>query len=548
MCVNDILERRLRRRERRIESAKKSRRTSVFDGGGGDCRDVGNDRRGDNRATEEKRSPPRDRADNKPATGEKKASPSWIDAMPSEESESSMEMPSGRDKSDEVAEEKEASVPTDRAVAGDGVAGGGVNPAVVNLPHYLEAERLNSLGNSLMHQKQFQNALDTYTLAVNIAPAGPRSHVYYSNRSAAYLSLNMNEHSILDCERSIALIKPAEGGGGGGGYYAKAHSRLGLAYFAGGRYREAVDAYGKSLEMEPNNEWALEHLEKAKARLISSIGGGRGERDKNDAETKAACPDESAANIVPEGKYAEGEGRAENAQEVIAEQLLHELIEIGEGELADDHKNKGNEHMSNKRYEEALHQYDLAIETSPSGPNSYVYYSNRAAAHCYLANYVNATQDCQRSIELNPDYEKAFSRLGLSLFFQGEYEGTILAYEESLKLDPTNKASMSYLKKAKAKLSEQQKEKKAREEEERRASEEQDKMRIRMEWLHQQKNQRQQKQYQVGIAEDENEDGDSQTSAGLASFLTNEVGDNPGPVSAKKGNNQAFDPFATADD
>jgi hypothetical protein len=69
----------------------------------------------------------------------------------------------------------------------------------------------------LMHQKQFQNALDTYTRAVNIAPAGPRSHVYYSNRSAAYLSLNMNEHSILDCERSIALIKPTEGGGGGGG-------------------------------------------------------------------------------------------------------------------------------------------------------------------------------------------------------------------------------------------------------------------------------------------------------------------------------------------
>jgi tetratricopeptide (TPR) repeat protein len=93
------------------------------------------------------------------------------------------------------------------------VAEEGAAAAVVNLPHYQEAERPNSLGSSLMQQKQFQDALDTYTLAVNLAPAGPKSHVYYSNRSAAYLSLNMNERSIRDCVRSIALIKPTEEGG-----------------------------------------------------------------------------------------------------------------------------------------------------------------------------------------------------------------------------------------------------------------------------------------------------------------------------------------------
>jgi tetratricopeptide (TPR) repeat protein len=87
--------------------------------------------------------------------------------------------------------------------------------------------------------------------------------------------------------------------------------------------------------------------------------------------------------------------------------------------------------MSNKQYEEALHQYDLAIKTSPSGPNSYVYHGNCAAAHCYLANYVNATNDCRRIIDLNPMYEKSYPRLGLSLFFQGKYEGAISAYETS---------------------------------------------------------------------------------------------------------------------
>ena len=194
--------------------------------------------------------------------------------------------------------------------------------------------------------------------------------------------------------------------------------------------------------------------------------------------------------------------------------------------------------MSSKQYKEALHQYDLAIKTSPSGPNSYVYYSNRAAAHCYLANYVNATNDCRRSIDLNPMYEKAYSRLGLSLYFQGEYEGAISAYETSLALDPSNKASLSYLCKATSRLAEEQNKKKAREEKEKKTSREQEKTRRRMEWLHLQTSKGQQQKYQVsteGLAEIEDGEGDSQASAGLASIVTNEVNDELGVSSCADG-------------
>ncbi|KAL3763773.1 hypothetical protein ACHAW5_000346 [Stephanodiscus triporus] len=511
MSVGDVVERRLRRRERRMENAKRSKPKRTICGGDGK-EYLDNDQEGGDR----------------PVNEEKKYSHSWVDAVTSVESNLSEKMPSGHDGSDVLLVEggvgerktnplsaKESEDPT---VAEEGAAA-----AVVNLPHYQEAERLNSLGNSLMKQKQFQDALDTYTLAVNLAPAGPRSHVYYSNRSAAYLSLNMNEHSIRDCERSIALIKPTEGGEGGGGeYYSKAHSRLGLAYFACGRYREAVDAYEKSLEMEPNNKWTRDHLEKAMARIISSTIG-------ENEETKAASgsPEESTANIMvaeSEGGGGGG-GGVSNERDIIAEQLLR----------ADDHKNKGNALMSSKQYTEALHQYDLAIKTSPSGPNTYVYYSNRAAAFCYLGNYVNAMNDCRRSIGLNPMYEKAYSRLGLSLFFQDEYEGAISAYETSLALDPSNKASLSYLSKAKSRLAEQQNEKKAaREEKDMKTSEEREKTRRRMEWLHLQKSKGQQQQYQVstgGIAENEDREGDSQRSAGIESFVNDEIAE----VSAKSG-------------
>mmetsp|Transcript_29069 Transcript_29069/g.50173 ORF Transcript_29069/g.50173 Transcript_29069/m.50173 type:complete len:1011 (-) Transcript_29069:114-3146(-) len=120
--------------------------------------------------------------------------------------------------------------------------------------------------------------------------------------------------------------------------------------------------------------------------------------------------------------------------------------------VADDHKENGNSSMSNKEYKLALQQYNQAIAVSPSGPNTYIYYSNRAAAFCYLGEYDAAVDDCRKSIQLNPTYEKAHTRLGLSLFFQRDYEGAIDAYEQSLDLDPTNEACFNYMVKAKERL------------------------------------------------------------------------------------------------
>lgn len=122
---------------------------------------------------------------------------------------------------------------------------------------------------------------------------------------------------------------------------------------------------------------------------------------------------------------------------------------------ADQFKDAGNAHMSNKEYEKALEQYTHAISVSPSGSNSHVYYSNRAAAYCYLGQYDAAADDCMMSIELNPMYEKAHARLGLSRFFLEDYQGAIEAYEHALQLEPTNAASKSYLGKAKKRLAEQ---------------------------------------------------------------------------------------------
>ncbi|KAL3759543.1 hypothetical protein ACHAWU_000842 [Discostella pseudostelligera] len=414
--------------------------------------------------------------------------------------------------------------------------------AVANLPHYQEAERLNSAGNALMQQKKFQEALDTYTSAIKLAPAGPKSHVYFSNRSAAYLSLNEHERSIRDCEYSLALNPD----------FAKAHSRLGLAYFASGRYKEAVAAYESSLEIDPTNEWSRDHLEKARKKLSESVGDTTksGTNKESVAATKERPVHDPIAEEAWPTPFDEAKLNAQEANDVANEDDVKQSpIEKKEESIAnqisqaDHHKDQGNRHMSNKEYEKALHEYNLAIQLSPSGPNSHVYYSNRAAAHCYLANYDAATADCKTSISLNASYEKAHSRLGLSLFFRGEYEDAIAAYSKSLELDPTNRASLSYLVKSKARLAEKQ----VVEEESRRRAEEQERNRKRQQ---QQQQQKQQQEEEEQTPTRDAHDGEAPKQGDVkGNSSTNDDGPRkPTELATIEEGVQSFDPFSTTDD
>ncbi|KAL9184892.1 hypothetical protein ACHAXT_002669 [Thalassiosira profunda] len=125
--------------------------------------------------------------------------------------------------------------------------------------------------------------------------------------------------------------------------------------------------------------------------------------------------------------------------------------------LADEHKERGNAHMAAKEYQMALREYSEAIAISGgAGEHSHIFYSNRAACHCYMADYDAAADDCRKSIELCPDYEKAYTRLGLSLYFKGDYKGAVEAYKKALNLNPDNQQTFDYMVKAKEKMAAEQ--------------------------------------------------------------------------------------------
>lgn len=102
-----------------------------------------------------------------------------------------------------------------------------------------EAEALKSRGNASMAAKDYAAAVDLYTQALRITPGNA---VYLSNRAAAHSAARDHESARADAEAATTLDPK----------YTKAWSRLGLARFALGDPRGAMEAYQKGINAEGN--------------------------------------------------------------------------------------------------------------------------------------------------------------------------------------------------------------------------------------------------------------------------------------------------------
>ncbi|KAL3504164.1 hypothetical protein ACH5RR_034005 [Cinchona calisaya] len=117
------------------------------------------------------------------------------------------------------------------------------------------AETLKLQGNKAMQLKLYSAAIELYTIAIALCEDNA---VYYCNRAAAYTQIHQFEEAIKDCLKSIE-IDPN---------YSKGYSRLGFAYYAQGKYRDAIDkGFMKALHLDPNNNSVKENIRVAEQKL-----------------------------------------------------------------------------------------------------------------------------------------------------------------------------------------------------------------------------------------------------------------------------------------
>ncbi|GMI90869.1 tetratricopeptide repeat 8 [Hibiscus trionum] len=122
--------------------------------------------------------------------------------------------------------------------------------------------------------------------------------------------------------------------------------------------------------------------------------------------------------------------------------------------LADTFKSQGNRAMQSKLYSDAIELYSIAVSLCDDNA---VYYCNRAAAYTQIHKYNEAIRDCLKSIEIDPNYSKAYSRLGLAYYAQGNYADAIeKGFKKALQLDPNNESVKENIKVAEQKLKDEQ--------------------------------------------------------------------------------------------
>ena len=98
--------------------------------------------------------------------------------------------------------------------------------------------------------------------------------------------------------------------------------------------------------------------------------------------------------------------------------------------------NRGDTFFDLGKFEDAIQNYDKAIELD-SNVNS-VYYYNRGNAYFSLGKFEEAIQDYNKAIDLNPNDDLSYSNRGNAYFSLGKFEDAIQDYNKAIDLNPND--------------------------------------------------------------------------------------------------------------
>lgn len=178
-----------------------------------------------------------------------------------------------------------------------------------------KVEELKKKGNGAYSAKQFQEAINYYTAAINL---DDKNYVLFSNRCAAFVGLDLYEQALADADSCIR-IKPD---------WAKGHGRRAGALFSLERFGEAVQAYKSALKFDPDNPTYLEGVHDSEAKILAMDAAKKKklEQEEEERELKQQQAENIALKMKEDRKKARTDAAAAMAgTKTKADSSSHEL-------------------------------------------------------------------------------------------------------------------------------------------------------------------------------------------------------------------------------
>jgi len=341
------------------------------------------------------------------------------------------------------------------------------------------ADELKAKGNEAFKAGQFTQAVDFFSQAIAVDGS---NHVLYSNRSAAYASLQDFSKALDDANKAIE-IKPD---------WPKGYSRKGAALHGLKDFDECIGAFKKGLELDPSNEQmknGLREAEHAKDNASNGLGlfsspelwgkiashpqtsqylqqpdfvqmVSELQRDPssiskhlNDPRMQQVMAIALGVKIMTpdemNGEAGNGSGGPEShpaaaadpeptstPEEPVVELTEEEKEQQDKEQAALKEKELGNAAYKKKDFEAAIAHYNKAIDLNEK---DITFLTNRAAVYFEMGNYEKCVKDCDEAVEkgraIRADFKvvaKAMARKGTALVKMGKLEEALVAYQKSL--------------------------------------------------------------------------------------------------------------------
>jgi len=239
------------------------------------------------------------------------------------------------------------------------------------------AAALKKEGNELYKKKDFAGALKKYDEAL---ASDPTDATYLNNKCAVYLEMGDYESVFRDGQAAVELGRSQRAEFE---FLAKVFARMARAAEKSGDVDKAMEYYASA---------QVEHYSKEVERTVKLL-----ELERKKAKAKA-------------------------------------YVDPAEGAAA---KERGNSLFRAGKFADAVAQYEDAVKRDPENA---AYLNNLAAALSKIGDFSGAKRSCDKALELDPKYVKAYAKKGDLEFHAKEYHKAMESYKKGLDVDAKNAA------------------------------------------------------------------------------------------------------------